>query len=369
MKVLFITQNLAPFRILWLESLSSCSSAEITVAYLGQYEARTQASYKNVTSKCLTLKNVGHRIGMIWLYHYGTVLKLADEADMVIVDGYGFLAQMILIPMLKRYKIKFVLSADGGIQPEQENKIKHNVKKHLISAADFYFSTCPEMDAILKYYGANEKNIFRHRFASINSAEIIKEPLNEAEKSARKRKLGLEDKPMVISVGKDPEGKGFDTLLYAIKAFPKQMQCYVIGASEADMNDFLSKIENDWKQYIHCIPYMDKKHLAEYYQASDLFVLPTRHDVWGLVIGEAMANGVSVITTDQCIAGINMLPKSQIIPVENEKELSIKMLEFLSDPEKRMKAEMQQLETIREYAYDVAAREDWKNLMRIYKMV
>ena len=114
---------------------------------------------------------------------------------------------------------------------------------------------------------------------------------------------------------------------------------------------------------------MDKKHLAEYYQASDLFVLPTRHDVWGLVIGEAMANGVSVITTDQCIAGINMLPESQIIPVENEKELSIKMLEFLSDPEKRMKTEMQQLETIREYAYDVAAREDWKNLMKIYKMV
>ena len=45
------------------------------------------------------------------------------------------------------------------------------------------------------------------------------------------------------------------------------------------------------------------------------------------------------------------------------------MLEFLSDPEKRMKTEMQQLETIREYAYDVAAREDWKNLMKIYKMV
>lgn len=49
-----------------------------------------------------------------------------------------------------------------------------------------------------------------------------------------------------------------------------------------------------------------------YYSTSDLFVLPTLDDVWGLVINEAMCCGLPVISTKAAGASWDM-----IIPEEN----------------------------------------------------
>ena len=52
---------------------------------------------------------------------------------------------------------------------------------------------------------------------------------------------------------------------------------------------------------------MPKEKLSEYYKAADIFVLPTREDIWGLVVNEAMAYALPVITTVQCVSGTEMI--------------------------------------------------------------
>ena len=71
---------------------------------------------------------------------------------------------------------------------------------------------------------------------------------------------------------------------------------------------------------VHFIDFMPKKELADYYRAADIFVLPTREDIWGLVINEAMAYGLPVVTTEKCVAGVEMVCEGHngyIVPVEN----------------------------------------------------
>ena len=68
--------------------------------------------------------------------------------------------------------------------------------------------------------------------------------------------------------------------------------------------------------------------------ASDLFVLPTREDIWGLVINEAMANGLPVVTTDRCIAGRELVANGEngyLVPAEDPDELRKRMREILGD--------------------------------------
>ena len=60
--------------------------------------------------------------------------------------------------------------------------------------------------------------------------------------------------------------------------------------------------ENDLTN-VHFVGFKTKEQLEDYYRAADLFVLPTREDIWGLVVAEAMAYGLGVITTNRCNAG------------------------------------------------------------------
>ena len=57
-------------------------------------------------------------------------------------------------------------------------------------------------------------------------------------------------------------------------------------------------------------------------------MLPTREDIWGLVINEAMAYGLPVITTDRCVAGLDLVENDvngYIVPVEDDAALAEKI--------------------------------------------
>lgn len=75
--------------------------------------------------------------------------------------------------------------------------------------------------------------------------------------------------------------------------------------------------------------------MTDFYRAADLFVLPTREDIWGLVVNEAMAVGTPVITTN-CGAGMEILKNGEggrIVPPKDPDSLAIAMQEMLNDTE------------------------------------
>ena len=86
-------------------------------------------------------------------------------------------------------------------------------------------------------------------------------------------------------------------------------------------------------------------------------MLPTREDIWGLVINEAMAYGLPVITTDRCVAGLDLVEdgvNGYIVPVGDEKALAEKMNLALRADLQAMGAVS--LEKIRPYTIENMAR-------------
>ena len=66
------------------------------------------------------------------------------------------------------------------------------------------------------------------------------------------------------------------------------------------------------------------RNLKKYYKMADVFVLPTREDIWGLVVNEAMAYGLPVVTTDKCNAGLELIQNGEngyIVSTDNYIEL------------------------------------------------
>jgi glycosyltransferase involved in cell wall biosynthesis len=50
---------------------------------------------------------------------------------------------------------------------------------------------------------------------------------------------------------------------------------------------------------IEMLGHLDRAKLQDAYAGADVLVLPSLYDVWGLVVNEALARGLLIITTDQ----------------------------------------------------------------------
>jgi UDP-glucose:(heptosyl)LPS alpha-1,3-glucosyltransferase len=117
-----------------------------------------------------------------------------------------------------------------------------------------------------------------------------------AERPRVRAELGYADADRVlVFVANELERKGFFPLLDAMaKLKDPSLRLLVAGrVSLAPHQDLLARL--GLAQQVKCVgPSAD---VGRYYAAADLFVLPTYYEAWGLVIVEAMAMGLPVLTS------------------------------------------------------------------------
>ncbi|MFG0934880.1 glycosyltransferase family 4 protein, partial [Staphylococcus sp. 231237_7MaSpsaltlick] len=299
-KILFIYNIPSPYRVEFLNELNKNIDFKVV------FEKET-ASHRN--EKWLAkhkLKNNNNYFINKSMLKFIRLLYDICKSNTVVLGGYSTKKSMLLIFFMKFINKKFILNADGGFIKE-ESKFKYRLKKHLIKSAEYWLSTGIKTSEYLKYYGANEENIFIYPFTSIYMNEVS---LDKNFKS--------KDEMTVLFVGSFNKEKGINKLIKAA-TYLKNIDFIFIGGKPSSYQQNLS----EKKTNITFINHIEKLELSNYYKTADLFVFPTYSDVWGLVINEAMAKGLPIITTDKCIAGIEMIVSEEIgkiIPVNTSAE-------------------------------------------------
>ena len=148
--------------------------------------------------------------------------------------------------------------------------------------------------------------------------DLLKSVPSVDEKRKLKKELGIKEKRVILAVGQFIHRKGFDILMTAVRDFPKDIGIYFVGGIPT--KEYLLERDKRGLFNVHFEGFKLKNELEKYYKASDLFVLPTREDIWGLVIQEAMAYGLPVISTDKCAAALELIKHDEngyIFPCEN----------------------------------------------------
>jgi UDP-glucose:(heptosyl)LPS alpha-1,3-glucosyltransferase len=128
--------------------------------------------------------------------------------------------------------------------------------------------------------------------------------------------LGIDkDERVVIFVANELERKGFGPLLRAIASL-KRTDVHLLAVGRLDASAYAAEIERlGMKKRVHFTgPSSD---VAAYYAASDIFALPTQYEAWGLVIVEAMACGLPVVTSALAGAAVAVEPGKTGILLEN----------------------------------------------------
>lgn len=256
--------------------------------------------------------------------------------DAVILYNNCMKYAMILETVCKRCKVPYFINCDGCNDIEERNPVKKVSKIFLMRGAAGYFAGGTSARKYFEYFGAPAGKIYIHNFTSLHGEDIETSPIGEKEKFELKRDLGVAENFSVITVGRHIACKGFDIILQAAQKLGTAVGFYIVGGAPSKEN--LAYKETHQLANVHFIEFQDRKRLKRFYLSSDVFVLMTRGDTWGLVVNEAMANGLPVITTKRCVAGVELVEddiNGYIIDVDDTDSLVQRILKLENNLELR----------------------------------
>lgn len=336
MKILFCTNLPAPYRVDFFGELGKYCN--LTVCY-----ERNRASDRDVNWKS-TSKNT-------FSEQYLNLIPVGDDRsrggalrqfiasnryDIVIFTNYVSPATIEAIIYCRIMRINYWVEYDGGFNKTDSIPLRL-IKEFLLKGAEKHLTTCDEHIKYLQSLGIKRDRIHKYPFTSVLDSDLEDYTAVLNKKRVLKEKLGLNERKTVISVGQFIYRKGFDILIAAVNELA-DISLVIIGGEPTD--EYIRMIDESKTDSIKFIPFMSKQELAEYYIASDLFVLPTREDIWGLVVNEAMSYGLPVITTNRCIAGLELICDGEngfIVPSEDIYALRSRIIEILSDDDLRIR--------------------------------
>ena len=342
MKILYLTDLPTPYRTRLLSMLAE--KTELTALF-----ERKTASYRNAkwlrSDGPKPYREVflhGIRRDNRLLFSPEPLPYLLKRWDRIVIGGYSTVTDVLSILLLRLLRRPFIISCDG-ILPKQTDKKKTALKRLLISSAACVLSTNDVSTQLLRAHGA--KKVCLYPFSSVLEADVA---TGLFDKQAYKKKIGCGTEKMALYVGQMIHRKGVDCLTEAFRTLdPERYSLFLVGGKTASTEG-----------NVHYVDFKQKDELEDYYRAADVFVLPTREDIWGLVVNEALARGLPVVTTDNCGAGLAMIRdgyNGYLAPVEDSAALADRIEKVCTAPDYEAMC-MHALETAREYTIEKMAQ-------------
>ena len=287
-------------------------------------------------------------------------LKNISQYDFALAYDRMTKPGFLTIKACRKHEIPYFLNSDGWIM--HKNLPKRIIKRMIVpgqnrAAAGIFCSGKAAANGA-KFYGARDEQIFFHPFSSLTAEDILEEPIGWEEKERLRIALKLEEKVTVLTIGQFIPRKGFDILIRAWEGIGDRAQLLIIGGGD-DRPKYEQLISERGIKGITILDFMPKAELFRYYKAADIFVLPTREDIWGLVVNEAMAQGLPVITTDNCMAGVELIENGvngYVVKTESVDEMRERLRELIKSPQLRAEMAKNNLKKIAPYTMENVAK-------------
>ncbi len=369
MKVLFITNIPAPYRIDFFNELGK--HLEMTVVFEARRcNERKDFFYWNDNEKCHFNKIFLQENLTPQKPNFDIIKYIDNKYDVIILTNYySSFTPMVAFFYCLIKKIKFIAEFDGGML-HKESKIKYFIKRFFIANTTALLSPSSKTDKYINHYGVKKEDIYRYHFTSIRQQDLS--PYDELLKNKIRHQLDIDTSKVILYVGQFIYRKGIDVLLNVIPYLgsTKLVMLFVGGKPSQEYIDLLNRVNADKQCDVRFIPSSNKDDLKKYYICADIFVLPTREDIWGLVINEAMAYGLPVITTDKCVAGLEMIKDGEngfIVPNENIKVLAQKIRYLCENDVQRQQMGINNRTKIMDYTVENMASDHVQIISNFFK--
>jgi len=317
MKILFITNIISPYRVPLFNYLNTFSGHKIKVFFLAETakHMRWQVDKQTIKFDYEILDGINIFIPrMEWTIHLNkaVVKKLSREnPDVIVALGYDYPAVITALIWAKIKKRKFVLWSGSILDSSgSKNFLVKLIKKKFISKCDAYVTYGTRATEYLLHYGADEKKITTaSNTVDVNYWMKKCDELRSHERVLKLRKTFPSTN--ILFVGQLIQRKGIDTLLDAFKKVQDIHGMQEVGLIIA--GDGMKK--EQYQRYcstcniknVFFVGYKQQEEIINYFLISNIFVLPSSTEVWGLVVNEAMACGLPVVCSQKAGVASNLM--------------------------------------------------------------
>ena len=311
MRVLFITNIPSPYRVDFFSALGKF--CDLTVVYELEkatnrnvtWKGEKKDTYKEIVLPTVQLISDGGVSFQIFKY-------LDESYDVIVIGTHGTPTAKLAMLYMSLRRIPFLLNIDGMLSADvgQKGRLNRLLRTVLFGLAPAYLVSGKETQRYLGALSSRllKRPIYRYHFSSVHLDEVLEKTVSEEKKQKLKQGFHITEKQLILSVSRFIPKKGLDNLITAFSDLKQDdVALVLIGGKEEVYEAQLSQLPLNVRRRIYFPGFFEKKALLQWYMSADLFVLPTHHDEWGLVINEAMACGLPIVTTNLCGAGLEII--------------------------------------------------------------
>jgi glycosyltransferase involved in cell wall biosynthesis len=302
---MLITNIISPYRIPLFNYIDKFSEFDFEVLVLAENEENRQWEIKKnkINFDYEILKGVSYfnqKRDLSIHINYGFLIKINKfNPDIIITSGYDNLVYWEAFLYSKLFNKKHILwNGSTLLSSNKKDGFIGFLKKTIIKGADSYITYGTKAKEYLEYFGGNPKNIF----VGLNTVDIdyfynkTKEYINSSFYLHEREKY---PKILFLFVGQFIERKGIKELIkVAEKTRDKNIGFIIVGDGPLK-NDLEMFAKNNNLQNIYFTGFVQKKNIYKYYALADILVVPSKEEVWGLVVNEGLASGNYIIASDQ----------------------------------------------------------------------
>ena len=306
LRVLIITEMIAPYRIPVFNALAKKNDLEVHVVFLSEtdsmlrqwvvYKKEIQFSYQVLPSWRRRIGN-NHMV----LLNRGLCAALSRwQPKVVILGGYNYLSSWQTIVWARKHDVPLVLWCESNLNDRRSNHILIKfMKRMFLRRSDGFVVPGKASFEYLMTFGISPNAISTAPNAVdiglfARGADWAKR--HEAEV---RREFDLPSR-FFLFVGRLVPEKGVFDFLEAYQELDSCLRSEVSlvfaggGAGEMALLRRASHIKPGRVQFVG---FIQREQLPSYYGLAEGFVFPTRSDPWGLVVNEAMACGLPVVVS------------------------------------------------------------------------
>ncbi|MCC7476808.1 MAG: glycosyltransferase family 4 protein [Pirellulales bacterium] len=249
----------------------------------------------------------------------------------VIFNGYNYISYQKLAMYCRSHAIPFFLRSDSNIRSERplsflKRVIKRAVYSWWMTRVQGVMPMGALGDQFFLKYGANADRLYRVPCWPDYDAFANVEP----EALARfRRKFGLEEgRHYFLFSGRLAPEKRVDLLIDAFAAIATERPLWnlLIAGNGSLHADLARRVPEHLKSRVIWAGFLEASELVAAYHSCDVLVLPSELEPWALVVQEAMAAGLVVVSSDVVGAAYELIqdgksgrvfPSGQLLALKN----------------------------------------------------